>query len=293
MTNFFDETSDGDGSQETSFAHVSLDTVQEYWDRRPCNIRHSPSEVGTRQYFDEVEERRYFVEPHIPGFAEFDRWRGKKVLELGCGIGTDTMMFARAGAQVTAVDLSPKSLEVARRRAEVYGLGNDIHFHVADAESLSEVVRPERYDLVYAFGVVHHTPRPDNVIRQIREHYLDTGGTLKIMVYNRYSWKTWWIVATQGRGAFWKAEELVARHSEAQEGCPITYTYTQSGLRRLLGGSFDITQMQVQHIFPYRIPDYVNYRYLKEWYFRYMPPVAFRWLQRRLGWHLSATATAL
>src|SRR5918996_5671341 len=102
--------------------------VRNYWDARPCNIRHSPKPVGSREYFDEVEARKYFVEPHIPGFAEFPRWAGKRVLEIGCGLGTDTMNFARAGAQVTAVDLSSKSLELARQRAELFGLQDRITF---------------------------------------------------------------------------------------------------------------------------------------------------------------------
>src|SRR3954467_282070 len=99
-----------------------LGKVQDYWNRRPCNIRHSNMPVGTKEYFDEVEARKYFVEPHIPGFAQFERWRGKRVMEVGCGIGTDTINFARAGAQVTAVDLSSESLAVAQKRAETYGL---------------------------------------------------------------------------------------------------------------------------------------------------------------------------
>src|ERR1700747_3084868 len=100
-------------------ADPGIEAVEAYWNARPCNIRHSPKPVGTREYFDEVEARKYFVEHHIPAFADFERWRGKKVLEIGCGIGTDTINFARHGAQVTAVDLTEKSLEVARQRARV------------------------------------------------------------------------------------------------------------------------------------------------------------------------------
>src|SRR5262245_13428889 len=136
------------------FEQVPIADVRSYWDRRPCNIRHSPRPVGERAYFDEVERRKYFVEPHIPGFAEFDRWRGKRVLEIGCGIGTDTMNFARAGASVTALDLSLKSLEVARTRADVLGLADQIQFVQGDAEHLSDFVEPEPYDLIYSFGVI-------------------------------------------------------------------------------------------------------------------------------------------
>ena len=119
-----------------AFKDVSIDSVRDYWNARPCNIRHSTREVGERAYFDEVEARKYFVEPHIPGFADFERWRGKRVLEIGCGIGTDTMNFARAGARVTAIDLSDRSLEIAKKRAEVFGLDN-IEFHHGNAEALA------------------------------------------------------------------------------------------------------------------------------------------------------------
>ncbi len=270
------------------FERVPVERVKDFWDRRPCNIRHSPKPVGTKEYFDEVEARKYFVEPHIPRFAEFPRWQGKKVLEIGCGIGTDTINFARHGAHVTAVELSEKSLEIARRRAEVYELQDRIRFYLGNAEELSTFLPVEPYDLVYSFGVIHHTPHPERVIEQMR-HYVQPGGTVKIMVYHRYAWKVLWILLTYGNGQFWRLDELIARHSEAETGCPVTYTFSPGEIRRLLDG-FEIVEMWVDHIFPYRIPDYVQYRYVKVWYFRWMPKPLFRWLERHFGWHLCVTA---
>src|SRR5258708_1149379 len=68
------------------FWQVSFEEVQLYWDTRPCNIGHSIAELGSIEYFNDVEKRKYFVEPHIPIFAEFQRWRGKRILEIGCGL---------------------------------------------------------------------------------------------------------------------------------------------------------------------------------------------------------------
>lgn len=277
----------------TQFAGVPTQAVQAYWDLRPCNIRHSPRPVGTREYFDEVEARKYLVEPHIPRFAEFSRWAGKRVLELGCGIGTDTINFARAGAHVTAVDLSAESLAVARRRADAFGLTDRIEFIHGNGEELPSVVTEGAYDLAYSFGVVHHTPHPERAVAQLRRCVAD-GGTLKLMVYYRYAWKVLGIMLREGRGRVWKLDDLVARSSEAQSGCPVTYTYTRSGARRLAEScGFRVTDLSVDHIFPYRIPDYVEYRYVREWYFRWMPPRLFRALERRLGWHLCLTAEAV
>jgi 2-polyprenyl-3-methyl-5-hydroxy-6-metoxy-1,4-benzoquinol methylase len=273
------------------FRHVPIERVKEFWDRRPCNIRHSPKPVGTREYFDEVEARKYFVEPHIPRFAQFERWRGKKVLEIGCGIGTDTINFARHGAWVTAVELSERSLEIAQKRAEVYGLSDRIRFYLGNAEELSRFVPVEPYDLIYSFGVIHHTPHPERVITEMR-HYARSGTTVKVMVYHRYSWKVLWILLTYGKGQFWRLAELVAQYSEAQTGCPVTYTFTKREIRDLLERhGFRVTEIWVDHIFPYRIPDYVQYRYVKVWYFRWMPQPLFRWLERHFGWHICVTAT--
>lgn len=273
-------------------AQTTIETVQHYWDARPCNIRHSAKQVGSKEYFDEVEARKYLVEPHIPAFAEFERWRGKRVLEVGCGIGTDSVNFARAGAQVTAVDLSAESLRIARQRADVMGVTERIDFRRANAEELTSVVDDGPYDLVYSFGVIHHTPDPEAALAEIRK-VIAPGGTLKLMVYHRRSWKAFWILALQERGRFWRADELIAKHSEAQTGCPVTFTYTRAEGRELVErNGFEVTDEHVDHVFPYRISDYVQYRYVKEPYFRWMPEPVFQAFERCFGWHLLITGTA-
>jgi len=276
-----------------SFADIEISRVRDYWNSRPCNIWHSTAPIGTSEYFDQVEARKYFVEYHIPAFAEFPRWQGKKVLEIGCGIGTDTINFARAGAHVTTVDLSEKSMELARKRAAVFGLEDRIRFCSGNAEQLSSFVPVEPYDLIYSFGVIHHTPHPGAVLDQLRQ-YARPGTTVKIMVYHRRSYKVGSILLTECKGRFWKLPELVARNSEAQTGCPVTYTYTRREGRELMEAhGFRVRKTEVEHIFPYVIPDYVKYQYLKHWYFRWMPRPIFRALERRFGWHLLLTGEAV
>jgi len=273
-----------------TFVDVEISRVRDYWDARPCNLRHSPAPVGTKDYFDQVEARKYFVEPHIPGFAEFERWRGKKVLEIGCGIGTDTINFARHGATVTTVDLSERSIELARKRAAVFGVERQIQFYGGNAEELTQFVPVEAYDLIYSFGVIHHTPHPRKVLEQLKE-YTRPGTTVKIMVYHRRSYRVAWIMLAEGRGQFWKLADLVAKNSEAQTGCPVTYTYTRGEGRKLLElHGFHVTDVRVEHIFPYLIRDYVEYRYVKKLYFRWLPQGLFRVLERQFGWHLLLSA---
>src|SRR5712664_2916388 len=191
-----------------TFEQVPIEQVENFWDRRPCNIRHSTKPAGSREYFDEVERRKYSVESHIPNFAEVPRWGDKRVLEIGCGIGTDTINFARNGASVTAVDLSEKSLEMARKRAEIFGLADRISFFHGSAEQLEQVVPPEIFDLIYSFGVTPHTPHPERFLEQLMI-YARPATTVKLMVYNRYSWKVFWILMTYGKCQFWRLNELI------------------------------------------------------------------------------------
>jgi SAM-dependent methyltransferase len=305
------------------FREVPVEEVKAYWDRRPCNVRHSKAPVDSLEYSEQVRTRRYFVEPHTFEFAEFDEWRRKNVLEIGCGIGTDAIEFARHGAYVAAVELSEESLKIARLRAEANGYNlrrdgyREIRFFQGNAEELSRFLPRGCYDLIYSLGVIHHTPHPERVLLEARWYLksprpipdslqgcleylklsrlgLETfqGGELRLLVYNRYSWKTFWVVfGRYGKGRFWKWKELVARYSEAQEGSPITYTYTKKELRKLLEScGYRVKSMYVRHIFPYSIPEYLRGEYKKVWYFRWMPERLFHWLEQRIGWHLCAIA---
>jgi len=248
--------------------------VQDYWNRRPCNVRHSKLEVGTRAYFDEVEERKYFVEPHIPEFAQFSRWKGKRVLEIGCGIGTDAVNFARAGADYTAIELSETSLEIARKRFDVFGLKGN--FIACNAEELSSHVEKNSFNLVYSFGVIHHTPNQRAVVEEIRK-VIKHDGEFRMMVYAKNSWKDAMI-------------ESGLDQPEAQSGCPIATTYTDEMLRDLMEGLFDIVENRQAHIFPYVIEKYLNYEYEPQPWFAAMPSGVFEALERRFGWHLLIAA---
>jgi SAM-dependent methyltransferase len=251
---------------------ASISAVRDFWNARPCNIRHSTAEVGTREYFDAVEARKYFVEPHIPGFAQFDRWAGKKVLEIGCGIGTDAVNFARAGAQYTGIELSAASLELTRKRFEVFGLAGRLL--CGNAEQLTEVLPPEQFDLVYSFGVLHHTPSPETVVDQIHRYMADDA-EFRLMLYANKSWKSAMIDAGLDQ-------------PEAQYGCPIAKTYTDRSIRDLLV-CYTIIDMQQAHIFPYQIDAYREHQYVLQPWFAAMPTEMFAALERKFGWHILIT----
>ncbi len=265
-----------------------LQRVKKYWDDRPCNIRHSKEPVGTRNYFNEVEYKKYKVEPHISGFADFNKWKDKKVLEIGCGLGTETINFARAGARVVAVDMSEKSLELAKKRAEVFGLSDKITFYQGNAEELDKFIPAQKFDLIWSFGVIHHTPNPENVIECIKK-YLSPSSELRMMVYNKFSWKVFWILFKYGKFKFWDIDKFIAQNSEAQTGCPITYTYTNKSVQKLLKG-FVIDNIKIEHIFPYKIREYKENKFKFIWYFRYLPKWFFHWLEKRIGWHMCIIA---
>ena len=268
----------------SAFEKIPIEKVERYWDARPCNIRHSAKEIGSMEYFNEVEKRKYFVEPHIPLFADFPRWKGKKVLEIGCGIGTDTINFARNGAEVTAIDLSGKSLEIARQRAQVFGLSNNISFYQGNCEELDQIVPVKAYDLVYSFGVIHHTPNPERAIAQIGKYLRGIQGELRMMVYSKVSYKLFWIMKEENVWDMSRIDELVARNSEAETGCPVTYTYTFREVQEFLR-EFVILDLRKAHIFTWDIDAYKRYEYIKDTSWSGISDKQLTELERELGWH--------
>jgi SAM-dependent methyltransferase len=268
---------------DRTFADVPISAVEAFWNASPCNIRNSPHPVGSREYFDDLERRKYFVEPHIVSFADFDYWKGKRVLEIGCGVGTATISFARAGANVTAVDLSSESAALTRRRAEVFGLDHRVTVHVGDAEQLSSFLPVETYDLVFSFGVIHHSPHPDRIVSEARK-YMDARSELRLMVYSRVSYKLFWIMRQENVWDMSRVDELIAKNSEAQTGCPVTYTYTPDSLRTLLK-HFRILDISKAHIFTWDIGAYRQYEYQKDPAWAHVSDEELARLERELGWH--------
>ncbi|CAF4173900.1 unnamed protein product [Rotaria sp. Silwood2] len=261
----------------------TIANVAKYWDSRPCNIMHSNSEYGTKQYFDEIENRKYYVEPHIKEFADFPKWRGKRVLEIGCGIGTDAINFVRAGAIYTGLELSKVSLDVTKKRFAVYNLQPEALLE-GNAEELDKIFpimndTSKQFDLIYSFGVLHHTPQPRRVIEKIVKLNLlkERTGELRIMVYAARSWKAAMI-------------EAGLDQPEAQNGCPIAYTYTNELVQKLMGDLFNVKSIEQDHIFPYVVEKYKNYEYEVQPYFKAMPSNMFKALEKTLGWHLLVIA---
>jgi SAM-dependent methyltransferase len=156
--------------------------VQLYWDASPCGTKFAAAEPGTPAFFQEVERHRYALEPHILELAPFQQAKAQKVLEIGPGLGTDGVQFAKAGAHYSAIDLSPNSLNMARKNFGWRGLHGN--FQVGDSENIP--FADGSFDYVYSHGVIHHTPNMAKAVSEIHR-VLKPGGKAVIMVYHKNS----------------------------------------------------------------------------------------------------------
>lgn len=249
------------------------DQIKTYWNQQPCNVKHSQKSPKTPEYWQEVTAKKYRAEPHILPFADHVKYAGKRVLEVGCGIGTDAEQFARGGADYVGIDFSDISVDLCRKRFDVLNLPGS--FLVADVENLLSYSLGE-FDLVYSWGVLHHTP---NIISAIEGIYdsLKPGGEFKMMVYATNSWKRILIDANFAQ-------------PEAQNNCPLANTYSETEIRDLLWQFTNVSITQ-DHIFPWQIEPYKRNEWIMEPWFSAMPPEMFSVLEKSLGWHLMVSAT--
>jgi len=281
--------------------------VKEFWDKMPCNINHSKKTFLSKEYFDEIEQKKYYVEPHIPQFAEFPKWNGKNVLELGCGIGTDSINFFRNGANLTVIDISSKSLNICKERFKVDQCKkegkNTIEFYEGDIEKLSEIIPLKKYDLIYSFGVIHHTSTPENVFKQL-QYFMDSNTELRIMLYSRVSFKLFQMMFEENyenRDPEKKddekkddknplimkdAENIIRKNAEKQYNCSYAYTYTFKEIKELLKRNnlqlFDICK---KHIFKYDISHYINNQYKINKYWAGVSDEMMSIYEDELGFH--------
>jgi SAM-dependent methyltransferase len=188
--------------------------VADYWNSRTCQTRVATAPQYSREFYEQIEDFRNRDEPEIPGFAEFTRYRDKEVLEVGVGSGTDFIQWARAGAKAHGIDLTEEAIRYTTRRLETYGLSCE-SLRVADAEQLP--FPDESFDLVYSYGVIHHTPNTAKALEEIIR-VMKVGGRGKIMLYNKRSsiaWLNWVRHALLKGKPFQSVDKVLFDHMES------------------------------------------------------------------------------
>jgi 2-polyprenyl-3-methyl-5-hydroxy-6-metoxy-1,4-benzoquinol methylase len=251
--------------------------IKRYWNAQPCNVKHGKAEPGTLEFFQEVSARRYKVESHIPEFAGFHLWQGQRVLEIGPGIGSDAAEFARAGADYYAIDYSEESVKLAQQRFQVEGLEGE--FRCGDASDPASYKDLPAMNLVYSYGVIHHFPAIDTIIKNVY-NVLAPGGEFRFMVYAKNSWKQ--AMINKGLDQY-----------EAQAGCPYAKSYTKDDIHELLEPNFEILRLRQDHCFMYNVEQYKQGNYELEPWFAAMPEAMREAVKEYLGWHLLVKARKL
>jgi SAM-dependent methyltransferase len=214
-------------------------SVRSFWERGPCGSEHAVAPEGTAEFYAEVERSRAELDPHIPAFADFDGARGERLLEIGVGLGSDFIRFARAGARATGVDLTEHAVGLVRRRLELESL--EAELLVADAERLP--FPDASFDRVYSWGVLHHSPDTRRAVREA-VRVLRPGGRMCVMLYARHSWVTYgmWVRHALLAGRPWRSlADVLGAHMES----PGTTGYTAGELREMFDGLEDVRIDQV------------------------------------------------
>jgi SAM-dependent methyltransferase len=202
--------------------------VHDFWNDASCGEQLYLSGLDKDAYTAQLRTR-YALEPFLPAFARPEECEGLDVLEIGVGLGADHQLFAQAGARLSGIDLTQRAVQHARRRLALFGLTSDLR--VADAEALP--FADERFDVVYSWGVLHHTP---DTLRAIDEAWrvLRIGGYARIMIYHKRSLVGYMLWARYGlmTGRPWLSlNQIYGSHLES----PGTKAYTVDEARRLFG----------------------------------------------------------
>jgi len=247
-----------------------LEEIRQYWNEHIHDLEIARHPVGTKGFFDELEEYRFEKLNYLPQVVDFNGYRGKKVLEVGCGIGIDLIRFAQGGATVTGIDLAERSIELARQNFAYHGVVGDLR--VMDGENMD--FADNTFDMVYAHGVLQYTANAQRMIDEIYR-VLKPGGEAVLMVYNKYSWLNF----------LSKIMKVELEHEDA----PVLKKYSIWAFKKMLG-SFSRVQ-----IIPERFPvktrlqrgvKAVLYNGLFVPFFQIFP----KFLVRPLGWHIMAFA---
>jgi SAM-dependent methyltransferase len=243
----------------------SVETVRQFWQTHVNNEYYTEATRGTATYFREIEQRRYLTHYHLPElFGSLDG-RGRRLLEIGCGIGVDSIQLAQRGFRVTAVDLTENALEIGAGFAAERGV--DIDFRLGNAEGLD--FPDQAFDVVYSFGVLHHTPDIRRSVAEVHRVLRD-GGTAYVMLYGRYS-----LVNLVHRALRLPYESPRDRHDH----CPVVYTFSRQEARALFG-QFNRVSVRAEYPFTYGFGPLAMR----------LPLQIRRPLGRVIGWHLMITA---
>jgi SAM-dependent methyltransferase len=219
---------------------AQLVDVQSYWEEASCGEELYLKADGEQGYHQHGQTR-YLLEPYIVPFIDPEKWRNKKVLEVGVGLGADHELLARSGAILSGIDLTERAVEHTRKRFRLQDLTS--HLQQGDAENLP--FSDASFDLVYSWGVIHHSPNTPQAAREILR-VLKPGGSFKVMIYHKWSligamlWARYALLA--GR-PFTPLSEIYARYLES----PGTKAYTSAEGAALLEGADVKTKVVLTH----------------------------------------------